>query len=568
MISFLQINIEGFGSIIDPVTLPLNLGGIIRVSGANGMGKTSMFSALAWALFGKNLKGVSEVNTWKELRPKNYLGTKVEVTWQSDTAVYKVIRCQNYTGKLEEDNVKGGNRLLFYSDGTLTNNKGKVTIQNEINVAIGFSYELFINSIMFGQGMKRLIQESNADKKKLFEEVFKLDYLNTARTNASNERNYILSISKDLTSEISHIEDRISSETETYNDVKEQQKEFKKIIKNEKVQLTDDLVQIDKNLDSLESKYDNTIESSYEKYKTKLVTQQNDLKKANSIRNIPVIDVVNEILTLMEKKDYSEAYNKLTDIRKSFNNCDKIQRDIEKTTAKLNEYRTQLRKQDQYWGEIKRLKAQKEKIQLKLKNLTKRTPPELDSKFKHKIITLKRKLTELQGKAQEVAKDLENYNWILNDPLSNQGLKAYLFDSCLAQLNHNLERYSEVLGFRIEFNIDLDSSRKEFVTLIEKDGVIAEYDELSGGEKALVNLTMCLALHETLTLSKDVNILLLDEVFENLCRDNIELVISLIKDFSQSKTVFLISHLENLPFGNCRNLVVSKENGSTHYKGI
>ena len=49
-----------------------------------------------------------------------------------------------------------------------------------------------MNSIMFGQGIKRLIQESNSDKKKLFEEVFDLEYLNLAKGIANQDKAVIL----------------------------------------------------------------------------------------------------------------------------------------------------------------------------------------------------------------------------------------------------------------------------------------------------------------------------------------------------------------------------------------
>ena len=54
--------------------------------------------------------------------------------------------------------------------------------------------------------------------------------------------------------------------------------------------------------------------------------------------------------------------------------------------------------------------------------------------------------------------ELENYNWLINDPLGNNGIKAYLFDSSLDMLNRTLDKYSQVLGFRIEFNIDLGTA--------------------------------------------------------------------------------------------------------------
>lgn len=45
-----------------------------------------------------------------------------------------------------------------------------------------------MNSIMFGQGIKRLIQESNADKKRIFEEVFDLEFLNIAKGIAMQDK--------------------------------------------------------------------------------------------------------------------------------------------------------------------------------------------------------------------------------------------------------------------------------------------------------------------------------------------------------------------------------------------
>ena len=40
---------------------------------------------------------------------------------------------------------------------------------------------------MFGQGLKRLIQESGTEKKELFEEIFELDYISRARELAVSE---------------------------------------------------------------------------------------------------------------------------------------------------------------------------------------------------------------------------------------------------------------------------------------------------------------------------------------------------------------------------------------------
>lgn len=63
-------------------TLLLNTQCTILIKAPNGKGKSTILSALVWAIYGKNLKGVSEVNTWKQVRPKDYKGTKVQVYFQ------------------------------------------------------------------------------------------------------------------------------------------------------------------------------------------------------------------------------------------------------------------------------------------------------------------------------------------------------------------------------------------------------------------------------------------------------------------------------------------------------
>ena len=77
MIQFTKLNIEGFCSIPN-LSLDLNTTGITIIRGVNGEGKSSIFSALVWGLYGKTPKDVSDVNTWEKLRKKD-IGTEQSV---------------------------------------------------------------------------------------------------------------------------------------------------------------------------------------------------------------------------------------------------------------------------------------------------------------------------------------------------------------------------------------------------------------------------------------------------------------------------------------------------------
>lgn len=96
-------------------------------------------------------------------------------------------------------------------------------------------------------------------------------------------------------------------------------------------------------------------------------------------------------------------------------------------------------------------------------------------------------------------------------------------------------------------------------------GIDVFYEELSGGQKQLVNLAMAFAMNEVMTESKGVNIAFLDEIFESLSSDNIEVVINLIKKIYNNRTLFLITHQESLPISNAKTLLVRKNNGLSSY---
>lgn len=569
MLKLLNIQVEGFCSIVEPQSMHLDLGGTILMKAPNGFGKSTLFSAITWALYGKHPKGKVSVNTWKKLQPSGYKGTKVVVTWESDKGVFQVTRCQKYTGKLE-DGSKGGDRVILVRDGEAVKIKGKLKIQRAINQVLGFSYELFVSSIMFGQGMKRLIQEDNSDKKKIFEEIFNLEYLTVARSIAQEERSQINEEYRDLEHRASAYEREIAMLQKTYKELKAKEDTWKytndRAISRQETQLKRVKKEIEKLSEKLNSQED--YKEVYNQCKQDIEDTEYLLEQAEQVQDVPLLDLVNKTVKLLEANKLSKALNTLKRIQAAWVRSNDLRKTLKEERHKLDEAREKYREQERQDDHLEELQSRAREIRKEIKDLKNTHIRETSHKYIKKIDKAKQKLTTLEEQKNFLETKLEDYNWVLSDPLSNNGIKAFLFDSSLQALNDNLDRYAEVLGFRIQFEVDLNSARKEFVTLIEKDGIICDYNELSGGEQGLVNLTMCLALHETLTLSKDVNLLLLDEVFEHLDKDNIELVISLIRVLSEGKTVFLISHIENLPFGNCKVLEVCKNNGQTHYSHL
>lgn len=568
MLKFIRIIIEGFASYEGYNELDLCPNSAVVIKAPNGSGKSTIFSSLVWCLYGKTIKGVSDVNTKKKYRTKEYKGTKVTTYFQKDGDVYMVTRCQNYTGNLE-DGTKGRDRLQIIKNAEVVDIKSKPRLQEYLVQELGLSYPLFMNSIMFGQGMKKLIQETNSDKKKIFEEVFNLNYLNIAKNIAQKGKSQIQGQVELCRSEYNSINREYESCRETYLELKESEEAFDK-------RRNKDIKEKQGNIRSLEKeiryKKDGLgslklVEDEIQANKLQEKALKEKLEAARNISNQPLEDVIDSIILLLEKNKVKKALQKVKTIKKAYSDIERYSDERDKVLNILSKLRTKEREVQRAKYILDNLTSKLKEAKRELARLESNTDQKVNSpKYKKKAKSLKIKLKEQKAILEQKEKELEDYEWLLNDPLSNKGIKAFLFDSCLGQLNDTLEKYAEVLGFRISFEVDLESTKKDFVTLIEMDGEIYDYDELSGGQQQLCNVAMAFAMNESLTASKDINIAFLDEVFESLSMDNVEIVIGLIKKTFEEKVLFLITHHESIPLSKFKTLRVERLNGRSSFK--
>ena len=568
MLKFIRIIIEGFASYEGYNELDLCPNSAVVIKAPNGSGKSTIFSSLVWCLYGKTIKGVSDVNTKKKYRTKEYKGTKVTTYFQKDGDVYMVTRCQNYTGNLE-DGTKGRDRLQIIKNAEVVDIKSKPRLQEYLVQELGLSYPLFMNSIMFGQGMKKLIQETNSDKKKIFEEVFNLNYLNIAKNIAQKGKSQIHGQVELCRSEYNSINREYESCRETYLELKESEEAFDK-------RRNKDIKEKQGNIRSLEKeiryKKDGLgslklVEDEIQANKLQEKALKEKLEAARNISNQPLEDVIDSIILLLEKNKVKKALQKVKTIKKAYSDIERYSDERDKVLNILSKLRTKEREVQRAKYILDNLTSKLKEAKRELARLESNTDQKVNSpKYKKKAKSLKIKLKEQKAILEQKEKELEDYEWLLNDPLSNRGIKAFLFDSCLGQLNDTLEKYAEVLGFRISFEVDLESTKKDFVTLIEMDGEIYDYDELSGGQQQLCNVAMAFAMNESLTASKDINIAFLDEVFESLSMDNVEIVIGLIKKTFEEKVLFLITHHESIPLSKFKTLRVERLNGRSSFK--
>ena len=127
--------------------------------GANGAGKSSLWDALSWCLFGKTVRGLRGTS----IRNRNHLdqSTYVDVVFMHNDVVYKVHRAQE------------PNSLTIAIDGS--RDKPKALRQEELDLLTGFSYETFLQTVVFGQFNQFFFDLSATEKLTLISECLELD---------------------------------------------------------------------------------------------------------------------------------------------------------------------------------------------------------------------------------------------------------------------------------------------------------------------------------------------------------------------------------------------------------
>lgn len=570
MIQFGNIIIEGFCSI---PYLELNLGskGITVIRGATGEGKTTILSALVWGAYGKNLKGKSDVNTWEKYRPKNYNGTKVEIYFGKDGKTHKITRCLKYKG--EVNGAKGKDRLIYEIDAVEVSEKNKGEIQALINADLGMSYSLFMNSILFGQGMKRLIQESSSDKKDLFEEIFELEYISKARDIAKGYYMEALREYNEISQKYSSSKEKKQSIQRMLDDLKKQANHVKNDLSSRVKVLEKKLSLLAKAKKENELKetvtYKNRIEHRIQEARDNQKELLNKINDAKRKTRVSLEEFIGVIIKLLKRGDIKNSLKRLMEVKKAFGDIERLQDKCSKLADKISNYRDKLEELRDQEYEANKVQRDIDLTHVEIKKLLseKRAGVNLGliKKYKTQLSTISDKLQSIESEMEEKRAKVDNYKWVMDDPLGNRGIKAFLFESSLDILNETLESYSEVLGFSILFYVDIQGVKKDFNTQIIMDGIEVSYEELSGGQKQLVNLAMAFAMNEVMTKAKGINIAFLDEVFENLSSEYVDLVIGLIRKIYKDKTLYLISHQESLPIPNARVLTVTRERGLSQY---
>ena len=153
----------------------LGKSGLYLITGVTGAGKTTIFDAITYALFGRASGDVRESSMLRSKYASLETPTYVELTFENGGKVYSIRRNPDYERSAKRGSgttTEKANVELHLPDGTVKTKSSEV--DSAIKEIVGVEYERFSQIAMLAQGeFRKLLLAETKDRQKIFREIFK-----------------------------------------------------------------------------------------------------------------------------------------------------------------------------------------------------------------------------------------------------------------------------------------------------------------------------------------------------------------------------------------------------------
>lgn len=334
----LKITMSAFGPYAGEVTLDmqkLGKSGIYLITGDTGAGKTTIFDAISYALYGEASGNYRENTTLRSKYASADTPTFVELEFEYNNEIYKISRNPEYPrpNKRGEGFTKqSANAELVMPDGSVITKIKEVSAK--VEEIIGINKNQFSQIAMIAQGdFRKLLNCETNERSKIFRKIFKTEPYHNIEIKLSSLFN---ELKRNREKEKSGIEQYINQLKCNENDTLSLELERAKsgdVLIEDVIKLAGEII----NKDTLE----------YTKTQKNIESINEEIEKINS--NIKLYE--NQEAT---KKAYAKASAKLEELKTKRNDCEKAyksaeaQRDrLDDLTSKINLINSKMPKYDE-----------------------------------------------------------------------------------------------------------------------------------------------------------------------------------------------------------------------------
>ena len=209
----LELEMTAFGSYAEKTTVPFYRfrNGLFLVTGDTGAGKTTIFDAIVFALYG-TLSGSDSTDRKPDMMHSDYVSksvdTVVKLWFEQAGKQYSVTRTLHFSkkrGTADQYNDGTADAVLLEPDGTMLSGSNKVT--ERISELLGLNKEQFRQIVMLAQGEFKRFLKADSEKKseilgKLFDHAAYARFTElltlSAKTLAAQRKNSVSLIETDM----------------------------------------------------------------------------------------------------------------------------------------------------------------------------------------------------------------------------------------------------------------------------------------------------------------------------------------------------------------------------------
>ena len=623
---FKKVIIKNFMSIGD-ATIDLDNRGLVLIDGknmtpasaidTNGTGKSSMLSAIFYAIYGEMPNGDKADSVINKKVGKD---TSVTLEFSTDSGEYKVVRTR-----------KKNSLKLYSGDNELTKGTAKET-QSLIDTVVGIPKDIYMSTLYFdGHNSTPFSMLTDKQRKEYLEVLFNVGVYHEAyevtKLDISEKTGELGSIVNKISveeSKLSPIADNIKqieqdkelsgtrlsamkSEIDTSSNDLEQMASQLKILQDKSSKRLNEIEESISSINTTDTSglqqqvasMSSTVNSSIAKLSAMKATI---LEKANLMKSLSTSEVCLVCGNPIDEEHKKVEIGKITsDIQKLKVPYEELKSSIaianeeletkkaellveQDKVAKANELLSPLYSEKQsissliasgksdYNSRLQLLDSKKSYYQSELDNSS-RYDDNIKS-LNEKVKLIKEATKDLQNKREYIASDISS----LNDALmafSDKGIKSHVLDLVTPEMNIRANNYlSYLTGGTItaEFSTQTKKANGElsdkFDIKVTNNGEETTYNSLSSGEQRRVDIAISLTLQDILMSRSNTssNLLIYDELFESLDAVGSESVVELLKTrLDTADTILVVTHNENLkPLFNSSIVAVKEADGMTH----
>lgn len=317
----LKITMSAFGPYAGEVTLDmqkLGKSGIYLITGDTGAGKTTVFDAISYALYGEASGNYRENTTLRSKYASADTPTFVELEFEYNNEIYKINRNPEYPrpNKRGEGFTKqSANAELVMPDGSVITKIKEVSAK--VEEIIGINKNQFSQIAMIAQGdFRKLLNCETNERSKIFRKIFKTEPYHNIEIKLSSLFN---ELKRNREKEKNGIEQYINQLKCNENDTLSLELERAKsgdVLIEDVIKLAGEII----NKDTLE----------YTKTQKNIESINEEIEKVNS--NIKLYE--NQEAT---KKAYAKASAKLEELKTKRNDCEKAYKSAEAQRERLDD---------------------------------------------------------------------------------------------------------------------------------------------------------------------------------------------------------------------------------------